>query len=323
MIGDITLGGIVVGTTYYIIEITSVTEFVISEERNGTPFILTSDSGTMYVTQWEQTNVNRLWVTVNGYRIPSSSLRLNPANEISILTVVDAADEVIITSMMPSATPNEEVYLLNVNQQNSAAVYRANTLTRTWLVQPLFNTDTVIYVDDITRLTDTVTQIATAPAIVANLMSIGLTADKRIISNVSVYNNTTSAEINSSNYKIVIEELSPILQITSGSWIAPGDQLTITIIEGNLIYVNGEQIKFSSVDTVNNTLSGLQRGANGTGEQVYVPLYSEIFSILSSNRMTDVQYNQTWNSYTFNLVDGDPLQISTTASAIFLNQDQS
>jgi hypothetical protein len=323
IIGDITLGGIVVGTTYYIIEITSVTEFVISEERNGTPFILTSDSGTMYVTQWEQTNVNRLWVTVNGYRIPSSSLRLNPANEIGILTVVDAADEVIITSMMPSATPNEEVYLLNVNQQNSAAVYRANTLTRTWLVQPLFNTDTVIYVDDITRLTDTVTQIATAPAVVANLMSIGLTADKRIISNVSVYNNTTSAEINSSNYKIVIEELSPILQITSGSWIAPGDQLTITIIEGNLIYVNGEQIKFSSVDTVNNTLSGLQRGANGTGEQVYVPLYSEIFSILSSNRMTDVQYNQTWNSYTFNLVDGDPLQISTTASAIFLNQDQS
>jgi hypothetical protein len=38
--------------------------------------------------------------------------------------------------------------------------------------------------------------------------------------------------------------------------------------------------------------------------------------------MTDVQYNQTWNSYTFNPVDGDPLQISTTASAIFLNQDQ-
>ena len=322
VIGDITLGGIVVGTTYYIIEITSVTEFIISEERNGTPFILTSDSGTMYVTEWEQTNVDRLWVTVNGYRIPSSSLRLNPANEISILTVIDAADEVIITSMMPSATPNEEVYLLNVNQQNSAAVYRANTLTRTWLVHPLFNTDTVIYVDDITRLTDTVIQLSTAPAVVANLMSIGLTADKRIISNVSVYNNTTSAEINSSNYKIVIEDLSPILQITSGAWITPGDQLTITIIEGNLIYVNGEQIKFSSVDAVNNTLSGLQRGANGTGEQVYVPLYSEIFSILSSNRMTDVQYSQTWNSYTFNPVTGDPLQISTTASAIFLNQDQ-
>ena len=322
VIGDITLGGIVVGTTYYIIEITSVTEFIISEERNGTPFIVTSDSGTMYVTEWEQTNVDRLWVTVNGYRIPSSSLRLNPANEISILTVIDAADEVIITSMMPSATPNEEVYLLNVNQQNSAAVYRANTLTRTWLVHPLFNTDTVIYVDDITRLTDTVIQISTAPAVVANLMSIGLTADKRIISNVSVYNNTTSAEINSSNYKIVIEDLSPILQITSGAWVTPGDQLTITIIEGNLIYVNGEQIKFSSVDAVNNTLSGLQRGANGTGEQVYVPLYSEIFSILSSNRMTDVQYSQTWNSYTFNPVTGDPLQISTTASAIFLNQDQ-
>jgi hypothetical protein len=147
------------------------------------------------------------------------------------------------------------------------------------------------------------------------------------------------------------------------------------VLEGNLVSINGEQIRFRTVNPVitageivygqkytietvgstdftlygassntvgvtftatnNNTiipgsgtvialnaLYNLQRGANGTGEQVIIPKYSEVYSYLSNNRMTNIQYNQTWNSYTFNTTLGDPLQISTTASAIFLNQDQ-
>ena len=314
-------GGVVAGTTYYIREVIGATTFSITATRDGDEFVLTNGSGSMGVAQWEQDNVDRLWVTVNGYRVPSSALRLNSGNEVSILTEIATGDVVIIESMMPSATPNEEVYLLNVNQAQDAVVYRANTQTRTRLTEPLSNVDNTIYVNDVTRLTDTVIQNVVTPAAVDGIYSIGLTADKRIISSVTVYNNTTGQTISSSNYEVVIEALAPILKITAGAYISAGNSLTITVLEGNLIYVSGEQIKFTQVDLANNTLSGLQRGANGTGVQVYIPVYAELFGLLSNNMMTSVQYGETWNSNIYNPTDGDPLQISETAAATFLRGD--
>jgi hypothetical protein len=123
----------------------------------------------------------------------------------------------------------------------------------TWLTEPLVITDDTIYVDNVNNITNTVVQIVTAPVAVSGVMSIGLDADKNSIVNIVVYNNTTSAVISSSNYTIVIENTAPILKITTGAWITAGNSLTITTIDGNLIYINGEQIKFSSVDTTTNT----------------------------------------------------------------------
>jgi hypothetical protein len=314
------LGGISLNTTYYIKEVATPTAFTISATRGGDEVILANDSGSMNATQWEQTNVDRLWVTVNGYRVPSSSLVLNENNQLSILTEINPADSVIITSMMPSATPNEEVYLLNVEQNNAGVVFRANTQTRTWLTQPLSNTSSTIYVQDVTRLTDVITQNVTAPTPVNNIYNIGLTSDKNIISSVTVVNNTTGQTISSSNFNVAVISLAPVLQITDGSYINPGDSLTIIVLEGNLIYVNGEQIKFTSVDLVNNTLTGLQRGTNGTGEQQFIPKYAEVYGLLSNNQMSDPNYSKTWNSNVYSN-DGDPLQISVTDSAIFLRTD--
>ncbi len=315
-------GGIVAGTTYYVREIVSATEFTISSTRGGSEFVLTTDSGTMNVTQWEQVNTDRLWVTVNGYRVPSSSLRLNN-NSLSILTSIDAGDEVIITSMMPYATPDEEIYINFVDDEGAPSVYRANTSTRTWLTQSIYDLSTEIYVDDVTKLTNTIVQTLITPSAVSGYYNFGLTADKRLITNVTVYNNTTSEFISSDNYQIVIEELSPILKITAGSYINVGDQVIITTLEGNLIFVNGEQIRFGTVDFDNNTLGELQRGVNGTAKQNLIATYTDVFGLLSKNRLSNVYYNQTWNSEVFNTVDGDPLQISNTTSAEFLNQDNS
>jgi len=266
---------------------------------------------------WEQSNVDRLWVTVNGYRVPSSSLYLNSDNNLSILVSIVSGDRITITSMISSATPNQLVYLQNVNKNGTGSVYRANTDTRTWLVQPLYYTDQTIYVSDITRITDTLVQNAVAPAAVAGITSIGLDADKNTISQVIVYNTNTSSYVDPSNYSIVIIDLAPILQITDE--VTSGDSLVITIIEGNLIYVNGEQIKFTSVDLDNNTVTGLQRGSNGTGILDFIPKYSEVFGILSNNLLPSVNYNLTWNSNIYNVTDGDPLQISETNAAYFLN----
>ena len=86
-----------------------------------------------------------------------------------------------------------------------------------------------------------------------------------------------------------------------------------------MLYINGEQIRFSTVDLVNNTITGLQRGTNGTGIVDYMPTYSEVYGILSNNLLPSVNYNLTWNSNVYNVNDGDPLQISVTNAAIFLN----
>jgi hypothetical protein len=266
---------------------------------------------------WEQSNVDRLWVTVNGYRVPASSLYLNADNNLSILVSIISTDEITITSMISSATPNQLVYLQNVNKNGVGTVFRSNTDTRTWLANPLYYTDETIYVHDVTRITDTVIQNVVAPAAIDGIISIGLDADKNTISQLIVYNTTTSSYVASTNYSIVIIDLAPILQITDE--VTVGDSLVITTIEGNLLYINGEQIRFTTIDLDNNTVTGLQRGSNGTGILDYIPEYAEVFGLLSNNLLPNVNYSLTWNSNVYNVTDGDPLQISETNAAYFLN----
>ena len=319
--GSAILGGLIQGTEYYIKEVLSGTTFTVSATIGGSEVALTTAAGTMTVAQWSQVNVDRLWVTVNGERVPSSKLKLNAVNELSILTQIVSGDEIIITSMITHSTPDEETYINFVSATGEAAVYRANTEARTWLTHAVFEQSTEIQVQDVSTVTNVVTQLATAPSIADNYYSIGMTTDKQTMSGTTVLNNTTGNYINSLYYKVVVEDLSPILKITPGAYISVGDSLTITTLEGNTILINGEQIKFSTVNFATNTLSGLQRGANGTGVQDVILEYSEVYGLLSSNRLADAYYNQTWNSNVWNVTLGDPLQISDTVPAQFLHVD--
>ena len=101
---------------------------------------------------------------------------------------------------------------------------------------------TIIYVGDVTRVTDNIIQNVIAPSPVNNIYSIGLTSDKNILSGVTVLNNTTGNTLEPDTYDVVVENLSPILKITDGSYISAGDSLKITSLEGNVLYINGEQI---------------------------------------------------------------------------------
>lgn len=375
--GDNLMGGLIQGTEYYVRDFISVGTITVSSTRGGPATALTNDTGTINVTQWKQTNVDRLWVTVNGYRVPSSKLRLNDVNEVSILASINLGDVVIITSMMPSATPDQQVYLNLVDYAGNPAVYSANDETRTWLTCTLGILDTVMYVGDVTSLTQQVVQNVTAPVAVDGYYNIGLDADKRILTGVSVYNNTKSQYISNSNINIILVDAAPTVKIASGSWITAGDSLTVTSLEGNTVYINGEQIKFTTLNpiitvttvkidqkytivslgtttqlqwntiagtsgitysvgstftcanigtglgsgtvTALNAISGIQRGANGTGAQLVIPQYTDVIGLLGINKLNEVDYNLVWNSYVYNPADGDPLQISQTVSAEFLN----
>jgi hypothetical protein len=315
-------GNIVEGDRYYVKSIVG-NDITISETYQGPVFELVNGPATvgqtMGVTMWEQENVDRVWVTVNGERVPSSSLYLNPNNNLSILTLVEPGDTVIITNTIATATPDELTYINNVNKSNIPTVYRATSLSTTWLTQPLYAYNSIIYVEDVTKITTNIVQNEIVPSAVDGVYSIGLEGDKRIICQVIVVNNTTSTTLPSSAYSVQIVDTAPILEITSG--VTAGNNVTITVILGNLIYVAGEQIKFTTVDFVNNTLTGLQRGTNGTGERNFIPAYDKVYGILSTNQLPNADYYLTWNSYVYNPILGDPLQISDTASANFLNAE--
>jgi hypothetical protein len=274
-------------------------------------------------TQWEQNNVDRLYVTINGYRVPSSNLRINPGNYVSILSPITTTDKIIITSMIPSATPNGETFSISVDKFNEPSVYRIPPHATTWLTEPLYDISSTIQVHDVSTLVNVLTQTEIAPSPVNGVITIGLDADKRIITKVVVYNQTTSTLLTSNDFTINIVNVSPVIEITNN--VSAGNTLIITVTEGAFVYIGGEQIRFTAVDLITNTLSGLQRGVNGTAVISYSAEYTPVLSILSENRLPETQYNQTWNPIDqaqYNTTLGDPLQISNTSAANFLNQDE-
>lgn len=296
--------------------------FSVSQSRFGPVQILTNSAlGSMYVSQFSQTDVDRLWVTVNGYRVPSSKLQINPTNNIGILVPISTTDSVTITSMMPTPTPDQETYLQTVSKTGVQTFYRENSRNRTWLAEELQYTDDQIVVSDARDITDIVEQVVATPSLVDGTYTIGLVAHPNDILSVSVYNTTTNATISSSNYVQEFEGNQPVIRINPGAYITAGNILTITIVVGGLIYVNGEQIAFNSVNFTTNTLTGLTRGKNGTGVNLVVPQYFTVYSMIYTNAMNPMNINQTWNSKVYNPVRGDPLQISNTPGANFLKTD--
>ena len=181
-----------------------------------------------------------------------------------------------------TATPKQETYLQNVTKSGIPSIYRIVTDSTTWLTQPLQYTDLTIHVSSAARLVDIITQNENAPAAVDGVISVGVNADKNTISTITVYNNTTAQEV---SFDEVIVDLALTLEFTDG--VSEGDSLTITVTQGNLIYINGEQIRFGSIDLVNNTLSDLQRGVNGTGTPTVSDEYTFVFGIHTPDRLPE------------------------------------
>jgi hypothetical protein len=312
------MGGLTQGTLYYVKDIINSTSFTVSSQRYGPAVSLTDDTGRINVTQWSQENVDRLHVTINGYRVPSSKLKVNDFNEVSILSEIVPGDRVIISSMIPTATPNEELYINFVDNVENAEVYRTSPEITTWVTETVYPLATEILVNDVTKLTRQVVQEVTTPATVNGFYYLGLTADKNLIANVRILNRTTGNFLPQEAISVVLIDLSPNVKIAPGAYITVGDELTITTLEGNLVYINGEQIRFNKVDFATNALQEITRGVNGTGVQTIIPAYSIAYGLLSINQLPNIFYNQTWNSNNYNAVEGDPLQISDTIPAQFL-----
>jgi hypothetical protein len=86
----------------------------------------------------------------------------------------------------------------------------------------------------------------------------------------------------------------------------------------NMLQINGEKIRFTDIDYIANTVSGLTRGIEGTGVSTLVhPKNSYVYGLSAGKRLATEYYNKTWNTEIYTS-KGDPQQFSETVPARFL-----
>ena len=214
-----------------------------------TPVAMIKTGQNFYVVP---TDENRTWVTVNGNRLLPSQLRFIPgenSTKLNLLTTVNSGDKVIITSMVPGATPNSDNYLLDISKTHEAAVYQADEKKTTWLV-----------------------------------------ASRRLAGG--------SPDFIASDDTIYMHNVS-----------------NVVLDNTRIIQVNGEKIRYTTVDYVENTVSGLTRGIEGTTQRKIHSVNEPVYSISNSNKLVNEQYNKLW----YNKQSGDPIQLSDNIATRFLN----
>ena len=267
------------------------------------------------------TNTARLHVTITtpsdlgGSIVSSDQLRLNTGNYLSILAPLNVGDTVTITSMVSAPTPGQMVYVNEVDKNGTQTIYRANTSTKTWLVQPLQSLDDVIYVDNIANVVDIVEDTLTVQS-VDSVLYVLLKYDIQTIKQVTVYNITSITELASSDFILTSENAKP--QLILKKQAAAGDTIRVTLRLGDVVTINGEKIRYKQVNYEDNSIKELTRGVGGTAISPIHAAYDIVYAISPTNTLFNFYYNRTWNSEQYNVTAGDPLQISDSAPAKFL-----
>ena len=260
------------------------------------------------------TNVNRLFVTINGYKVDNSRLKLKTGNKLNILEAITTGDTVLITSMIANPTPNQMVFINHIDKIGEQLIYRANSGVRTWLTKNLEVLDSQIYVENVSKLLDLVK--TTVVAVTVN-QSVACFVNYAVetIKEISIYNISTLTQISKENITLSIRNSRPVIYVSSGA--SEGDNLEVSLRLGNTISIDGEIITFKKVNTETNIISGITRGIDGSGARLMHPEYTTVYGVKLTNTLFNYYYNRTWNSEEFS-AEGDPLQISDSFPANFL-----
>ena len=84
-----------------------------------------------------------------------------------------------------------------------------------------------------------------------------------------------------------------------------------------VITINGEKIRFTTVDYVANTVSGLTRGIEGTGIVTLHTQNSYVYGLSVEKQLDSQYYYRSWNTKNYT-TRGDPLQLSNSYPVRFL-----
>jgi hypothetical protein len=260
------------------------------------------------------TNINRLFVTINGYNVDNSRLKLKSGNKLNILEPINIGDVVLITSMITNATPNQLVYVNHIDKNGEQSIYRANVGSRTWLTKDLEVLDSQIYVDDVSKLLDLVKTTVVAVT-VNDSVACFVNYAVETIKEISVYNISTLTQINTENITLAIKNSRPVIYISADA--SENDNLEVSLRLGNTINIDGEIITFKKVNAETNIISGITRGVSGSGARLIHSKYTTVYGAKLTNTLFNFYYNRTWNSEDYS-VEGDPLQVSDSFPANFL-----
>jgi hypothetical protein len=276
------------------------------------------DSDTIEISQpgnFDLTNNQRLYVSVNRQRIHPNLLRLGAGNKLSILKELSDTDDILITSMIGNASPNGMIFNIDIDKNGQPTVYRSNGANRTWLVKPLQFLDNTIYVDDVSALIDMATLNSEVIEIDTDVLGVWLDYDIAAIKQVSVFNVTSLSALSSSDHILLSKNSRIYVKFKNG--VDVGDQVTVSIRLGDTIYVGSEKVRFKSVNYQNNTILGITRGIDGTGTKRVHDTYVTVSGLTPRNILPTYYYDKSWNSENFR-GNGDLLQISDFYPARFL-----
>jgi hypothetical protein len=282
-------------------------------------------------------DTTRLWATLDnildstgGFHLDHTILRLynnvvtgGPSatvipNVLGVLTEISTTNQLVVLSMAPAANPNALSFRLNVTAAGAGSVWRTNCFTQTYLTETTYSTgrfDDVLHVHDASRLVETHTFTVTPDA--QSVFRVGEFAANQVTGIVIVDaldNHITDYAINAA--EVAGTEYTTnrniSLDITvQESYTGP---LTVTVAVGNKLIVQSEQIQFTSIDLVNNTVTGLLRGRNGTITNTVFEKYSTVQSMLDRDQMSAQDYTVNWYD------EYAPLQLNVTPQALFLQQ---
>ena len=272
------------------------------------------------------TDGTRTWVTINGQRVNPEFVVIGENNELSILVPVSASDKVLITAMITGASPNPMTFNINVNKYNTPSVYRTNLEDGSWLTQEFTGETDTMYFYNVSHLVETISKTLTVTGSGTDLY-VMLQANVNQIKEVTVFNNTTLQTLSTADFTLGLVLGASAITFSSG--VSAGDSVTVGLTIGDIVEMNGERIRFSSISTQNNTISGLTRGVDGTLVAESHAQYSMGYGINDNRKLTMDEYNSVWSSVTIvsnayyqETPKEDPLQISTTQTALFLQSNQ-
>jgi hypothetical protein len=293
-------------------------------------------------------DTSRLWVSLNdnttvdnkGEYISPTYLKIDYEqttgdNTLIIMKKIKISDDIIITSMVSSASPTETKFRIHLDKFNGdfnqhswgtdvwgrvwspdtrpnppAVVHRENQPTRTYLLQGLVTTflpSDQLVVADPYRLVDVQTTNFNIGTPTLEINVTGTTSYK--ITSITVMASGTpitdfSVQVINNNTVKLIFETSVV------------GLIDVTVVTGNSILIDGEQIGFSLIDMSTGVISGLRRGTNGTIVNKSFSEGAVVRGILPSNIMDGAYYIRDWYSASDNTI---PLQYSVSEPADFLN----
>jgi hypothetical protein len=261
------------------------------------------------------TDVYKAWVTINGKRIDPSKLHYDNLNNLIITATINASDIVIVTVTTDGGTPNSTQFNIDVDKYGNSNVYRTNDGDGTWLTKDFNLGDTIMYLYNVNPIMDKITETATVASVNSMIVAY-VECDVSQVRQLVVYDQTTTTIV--TNYVLEVVNGRSALVFADTSQVNISDTLIVTINAGNTIELNGEKIRYTQVDFVNNTISGLTRGILGTGPVLSSMKYSEVYGLTKNRTLDPKYYRVEWNTSNYSSNFGDPLQISNSPAATFL-----